>query len=163
MDLYQLVVYALIAGFVAVFWKAAQWTLASTKAARASESLTPADLEALQEACEGLITDLRAAADESTARVAQAIERAEIVCRHLSDSVPMDRILVAGDAPAATPAAQPEPASQPVAALPEDPIKRIYHFADTGMDHTEIAARENRSPGEVKLILDLRELQADTV
>jgi len=72
----QLMVYALIAGFVLVFWKAAQWTLASTRAARDSESLTPADLQSLQEACEGLIADLREVADEATARVNLAVQKA---------------------------------------------------------------------------------------
>ncbi len=93
MEYYQLMVYALIAGFVLVFWKAAQWTLASTRAARDSESLTPADLQALQEACEGLIADLREVADEATARVNLAVQKAEIIVSKLDESIPIESIL----------------------------------------------------------------------
>ncbi len=32
MDTYQLTVYALIAGFVLIFWKAAQWAMTSARA-----------------------------------------------------------------------------------------------------------------------------------
>lgn len=83
MDTYTLIVFAIIAAFVAVFWKAAQWAMNSTRISRDAESLTPADLEALRETCDGLVADLRSAADECTAQVEDAIRRARETARSL--------------------------------------------------------------------------------
>ena len=160
---YQLIVYALIAGFVLVFWKAAPWTLASTRATRTAESLTPEDMLALKEACENLLEDLRAAADDATARVDLAVRKAEIIAAKLNDSLTETLSAAAAVQQAATAALA--AASQPAAAQPEplpaDPIQRMYVLADQGLSATEIARREKRTPGEVKLILDLRTMESE--
>lgn len=176
---YQLIVYALIAGFVLVFWKAAQWTLASTRAARTAESLTPEDMLALKEACENLLEDLRAAADDATARVDLAVRKAEIIAAKLNDSLPMTSVLVQAEpdeqpqtetlsaaaavqqAATAALAAASQPAAAQPEPLPADPIQRMYVLADQGLSATEIARREKRTPGEVKLILDLRTMESE--
>ncbi|BCW99776.1 MAG: hypothetical protein ACUVSM_07055 [Armatimonadota bacterium] len=167
MDTYQLTVYALIAGFVLIFWKAAQWAMTSARAARDSESLTPADLMALQEACEGLISDLREVADDATARVNLAVAKAEIVLEKLAQTVPVDAVLAraevghpAVDAPEEE-LSQPAPAEVDLAGI-QDPVERVYRLADLGHSCEEIARMENRSPGEVRLILDLRNLQMES-
>ncbi len=174
MDTYQLTVYALIAGFVLIFWKAAQWAMASARAARDSESLTPADLMALQEACEGLISDLRDVADDATARVSMAVARAELVLEKLAHSVPVDAVLARAEAvpPAAEgngdspPVSVAEPLSAPAASGPDvssiqDPVERVCRLAELGHSCEDIARMEQRSPGEVRLILDLRNLQME--
>ena len=167
MDIYQLTVYALIAGFVLVFWRAAQWATVSARTARDSEALTPADLMALQEACEGLISDLRAAADDATARVNLAVAKAEIVLDKLSRTVPVDAVLAraevetpAADSSVEAGTALPPSAIEDQAGL-EDPVERVWLLADRGHSCEEIARMEQRSPGEVRLILDLRQFQVE--
>lgn len=174
MEYLQLAFYALIAVMALLFWKGSQWVLASTRAAHESESLTPNDLNALREACEVLIQDLREAADLATARVENSVRKAELIHEKLSDLLP-DVALVSSQSladepresfslrleeePSVLPVAAQEPA--PVTEEFTDPLDRIYFMADSGMNATEIARRENRPAGEIKLILDLRRLQAD--
>lgn len=175
MEYLQLALYALIAAMVMLFWKGSQWILASTRAARESESLTPADLGALREACEVLIQDLREAADLATARVENSVRKAELIHEKLSGLLP-DVALVSSQNLSEeqgqsyslrleeTPSVVPESHSpEPDFELNEfaDPMDRIYFMADSGMNASEIARRENRPAGEIKLILDLRKLQAE--
>lgn len=164
---YQLMLYALIAGFVLVFWKAAQWAMMSTRAARDAQSLTPSDLLGLSESCEQLIMDLRTAADECTAQVEAAVRKAELLLGKLDGAMPATIIAeVVRDAPEA-----PAGANKPARAFeeqlasardeaPEDPVQRMYWLADRGLPVADIARMENRSSAEVKLILDLRRLEA---
>lgn len=84
MDTYTLLVFAILAAFVAVFWKVAQWAMNSARAARETESLTPADMEALRETCDALVADLRSAADECTAQVEEAIRKAQAAAESLA-------------------------------------------------------------------------------
>lgn len=174
MEYLQLALYALIAAMVMLFWKGSQWVLASTRAARESESLTPADLGTLREACEVLIQDLREAADLATAQVENSVRKAELIHEKLSELLP-DVALVSSQNLSEEQghsyslrlektASEPKPLTpEPDFELNEfaDPMDRIYFMADSGMNASEIARRENRPAGEIKLILDLRKLQAE--
>lgn len=165
MDFYQITVYALILGFVAVFWKASQWAMASTRAMREEQSLTPDDLLKLKDACEDLIADLRAAADESTAQVEGAIRKAELVLNKMQGAMPATIVAQIADDTMTPPDILLNESSEVLVGGPAqenaiDLLKRVYHLADQGYSLTDIARRENRSPGEVKLILDVRNLQA---
>lgn len=165
-----------------VFWKAAQWAMSSARTAREAESLTPADFEALKEACETLIADMCSTADECTARVEKAIRQAEAAVGTLHASANADKScaprpavpiyhLPAGDTEIPeftlpfedteidqTAVVTPVTSDVPVLS-PTGSVERIYQLAEQGISCEEIARREDRSPAEVKLFLDVREMQ----
>lgn len=178
---YQIALYALIGAFVVVFWKASQWALASARATKEAESLTPGDLDALREACEFLITDLRAAADESTAQIELAIRKAEIITDKLNQMIPMVMSNVhivedteVGERPLeitlnGSAVQNPEMAREVVRGHngsradfheEDEDFNRIYQLSDMGASISDIARSEGKSPGEIKLILDLRNMQS---
>ncbi len=112
----------------------------------------------------GLIADLREVADEATARVNLAVQKAEIIVSKLDESIPIESILAQVDRSEQPRAAEVESLNRvpqvDISSI-EDPTLRIYHLADQGHSADDIAAREGRSPGEVRLILDLRKLKME--
>lgn len=162
METYPYILFAIFASMIYAFWKAGSWLMSNGKAVRDRESLSPADLDALTRACEDLISDLRSAADDCTARVENSIRKAEIIASKLDQSVPsIDKLqIVLDEGDGALGSAAAPVVVDGIEPVQTDPMLRVYQLADQGRSPAEIARLEKRPIGEIKLMLDLRKLQS---
>lgn len=161
MELNQLTILFVVALPALVLWTANR---RSQQGREEEHSLSQSELTDLKAACQTLVRDLQRAADEATRQVDAAVARAEIITSKLDDALPAlniiveddedegeraDQVILAGDC---------EPESRDRLIEAADAFRRVYDLADQGLSAHDIALRENRSPGEVKLLLDIRDV-----
>ncbi|MCH8965653.1 MAG: hypothetical protein IIB58_11870 [Planctomycetes bacterium] len=122
------------------------------------EHAVKGDMQELMVELQDLSRDINAQIDTRFAKLEVSIraadERIDILERLLrtADGRPTIDTVVSGDDEAA-----PLPQEQPQAGLPELPHGRIYDLADGGKNSIQIAQETGRTPGEIELILSLRE------
>lgn len=135
----------LLAG-VAVLMK---WVSSQVATRKHADSLTPADLKALETSAERLVEDIK--------------ETASVAIRDLDDRCDdLRKLILLADqkitlwAQLTQENQQPQPVLKPTEAIDTDPHSRVFELADSGMSAADIARELEMPVGEVTLMLSLR-------
>ncbi len=131
------------------------------------EHAVKGDMRELMVELQDLSRDINAQIDTRFAKLETSIraadERVDLLERLLraAEGQPTLDTVVSGDDEVPTLATSPTsptlPPEQPQGGLPEPPHGRIYDLADGGRNSVQIAQETGKTPGEIELILSLRE------